>query len=156
MSMFFNFHPCLLPRSVQSRIGLGPSLDCPWFYPAGPVCHPDLGNEHKQGGRVFTGSGEKLPPAPRHPDLQRMLEAQLSRQDASSQCRLGHQQPDQVVRQQIDPKLFLTHLRRFAAEHCHAQGRLDISQIQLHLPALAIQPLQLDLGGARRMTQRDV
>jgi len=76
MPIFCNFHPCLLSRSIQSRIRLWPAFDCPRFDSSGSIGHPYLSNEHKQGRRVFAGSGEKLPLTPRHPNLQRMLEAQ--------------------------------------------------------------------------------
>ena len=45
--------------------------------------------------------GKKLPLTPGDPNLQRMREAQLAWQHPGLQRRLGHQQPDQVVRQQV-------------------------------------------------------
>jgi hypothetical protein len=44
-----------------------------------------LSNEQKQGRRIFAGSGEKLPLTLRQPNLQRMLEAQLTQQYFSLQ-----------------------------------------------------------------------
>ncbi len=146
MPIFFNLHPCLLSRSIQSRIRLGPAFDRPRFDPAGSIGHPYLRNEYQQNCRIFSSPGEKLPLTPRHPNLQRMLEAQLTRQYVRLQGSLGHEPPNQIVRQQIYPKFFLAHLWRFAAEHFHAQSRFDVSQIQLHIPALPIQLSQLGFG----------
>src|SRR6266566_7400875 len=51
---------------------------------------------------------------------------------------------------QVNPDFLLRHLRCFANEHLHAKGGLDISQIEFHLPAFAVQRFEYSLRCYRR------
>ncbi len=62
--------------------------------------------------------------------------------DAGIERGLCHEQTNQVVGQQMYPHLFLVHLRRLITEHVHAQGRFDVAQVELHVPAQPVQPGQ--------------
>ena len=102
------------------------------------------------------------PPAallPSHPDLHRVLEAELARDLVGQQRCLGHQQPNQVVGEQIDPQLFHGHLGCLAAQMLHTERRLDVAQVQFHVPTLAIQGLKYGLGsvlGAQKGGDHDL
>ena len=43
---------------------------------------------------------------------------------------LCHQQPDQFIREQVNPQLLHHHLRRATAQPVHAEGHLDVTKIQ--------------------------
>lgn len=53
---------------------------------------------------------------PGEPDLQGMLEAELTWQPVGQEGRLGHHETNEVVGQQINPDLLLCHCWRFAAQ----------------------------------------
>jgi hypothetical protein len=69
--------------------------------------------------------------APGEPDLHGVLEAELARDLVGQQGRLGHQEPDDVVGEQIHPEFFAGHLRSLAAQVLHAKRCLDVAQVQL-------------------------
>lgn len=105
-----------------------------------------LADERKQNlPRVVSGVIEPMA-LPSVVKLQHMLETELSRPVAHRQGRLRHEQADQVVGQQVNPDFLDRHVRCAAAERFHAQGGFDVAQVQLDVPALAIEQLQRLLG----------
>ena len=91
---------------------------------------------------------------PAFPELYRVLEAQLARQDIGVACRIGHQSADQVVGQQMNPDFLFGHVGCLAAQRVHAQRGFDMAQIDLDIPALLIEPLQCVLGPLLGINQR--
>ena len=59
---------------------------------------------------------------------------------------LGHEPTNQVVGQQMNPHLFLIHLWSLTTEHVHAQGGLDVAQVEFHVPVLPVQLGQFGLS----------
>ena len=84
---------------------------------------------------------------PGNPDLYGVFQAELARDLIGQQRGLGHEQSDQVVgSQQVDPEFFDGHRWGFAAQPLHAERRLDVAQVQLQVPAAAIQRLDGGFG----------
>jgi len=65
---------------------------------------------------------------------------------AGSEGRLGDQQADQVVLQQMNPHYFLRHHRRAATKDFHSQSGFYVPDVQLNIPASLIQVIQLTLA----------
>ena len=86
-------------------------------------------------------------------------EAQLPRRDAVLQGRLGHRLPDQVIRQDANPKFLADHGRALPAEGVQPQAFLDRADVQLLLPPIMpplSQLLSTLLEGPRQLSQSRV
>src|SRR3989344_7321601 len=129
----------LSPRYFQPRVGLGSSLAGPWFYSSGSVAHFQLGDQPEQDGVLRYWIAAQTPGSPFRPQLHGMFEAQLAWVYVGVERRLRHEQADQVVSEQVHPQFLLDHRRRLATEHFHAEGGLDVAQVQLHVPAAPVQ-----------------
>ena len=79
MAVFSNLFACLLARCFQAHKRLWPSLNRPWLNPVRALSHLLLGNEDEQNFRLFFSVRQTLPLTPGHPNLQRVLETQLTR-----------------------------------------------------------------------------
>jgi adenylate cyclase len=124
-------------RDLQPRVGLGSSFSHSRLDTARPIAHPALGDQCEQSPTVIRGRQTARDPL--RPQLHRVLEAQATRVHAGVAGGLRHEQADHVVGQQMDPQLFLVHLRRLAAQHIHARGGLEVAQVELDVPAPRVQ-----------------
>jgi len=113
-----------------------------------------FGHQNKQATQFVVAVGSAFPLTPGDPKLQGVFEAELAGQAVGQQGGLGHQQSDQVVGQKIYPDLLDHHLRCLAAQHLHAQGGLDVAQVQFHVPAFSIELFQSAFGRLFRAQQR--
>ena len=127
----------LVARLFQPRAGFRPSLSHSWLEPSGPINHLALGDKREQPPVVAHGrqSSRELIDTQMHG----LFEAQLTRVDTGTAGGLLHEQADHVVGQQMDPQLFLVHLRRQVVQHLHAGGGLEVAQVELSL--LSLQPM---------------
>jgi len=97
----------LLPRffagHLQPLVRFWPAFARTRFNSTGSVADPSLGDRAEQD-LVVRGrhAGEPLG-NPFGPDLHRVFEAQQTRMHTSLVCRLGHQQPYQIVGEDIHP-----------------------------------------------------
>ena len=85
--------------------------------------------------------------------LDGVLEAQLPWQAAAVRSGPGHQQADQVVGEQVHRQFLFDHGWAAAAEHVHAEGGLDAAQIELDVPAAAVQRIEFGLVDAAGVEQ---
>ena len=152
MPVDFDFLARLVTRNLQPGIGLGSSLSHSRLDAPRPIADPALGDQRKQAPAILRG--RQTPRDPLRPQLHGVLEAQVTRVDAGIARGLRHQQPDQVVRQQMDPQLLLVHLRRLAAQHVHARGGLEVAQVQFDIPAPRIQRREIVLADLAMFQQR--
>jgi hypothetical protein len=143
-------------RDFEPGIGLGSTFAGAWFDAPGPLTDGRLGHESEQGGGV--GVDLNATCRPFAPQLHGMFEAQLARVDIGLEGRLRHQQPDQVVGEQIHPQFLLDHLRRLATQDVHAECGLEVSKIELSGKGLArclgVSPVRfqpLPIGTAREV-----
>ena len=72
---------------------------------------------------------------PRAPQLLGVAQAHLPRLQIRRRGRLAHQQPDQVVAEQVHRELLGHHLGRAAAEHPGPERVLDAFEVGLDVPA---------------------
>ena len=136
MTMPLEVSADLVARLFQPRAGFGPSLSHSWLEPSGPINHLALGDQREQPPVVAHGrqtSRELI-----DTQLHGVFEAQLTQVDTGMAGGLRHEQADHVVGQQMDPQLFLVHLRRQVVQHLHAGGGLEVAQVELSL--LSLQP----------------
>ena len=152
MTMLLYMLASLGARRFQPRVGFRPSFPHPRLDAYGSMADPALGDQREQALailRVRQASRALL-----CPQLHRVLEAQLTRVYAGIAGGLRHEQPDDVVGQQMDPQLFLVHLRRLAAQHVHAGGGLEVAQVQLDVPATRVQRREIGLADPSMIQQR--
>src|SRR5215472_12164689 len=86
--------------------------------------------------------------------LERRLETDGSRRDFVLACRLSHDRTDQVVRQDVRPNLLADKFWRLAAQQIHLESDLDRPQIELLVPASAIDLSKIVLGVPVGIEQR--
>src|SRR4051812_171882 len=134
------------PRHFQPLVRFRTSFARPRLESTGSVADSKLPNRSKQGFVVRCFKAGQPGRDPFSPYLHGMFEAQLTRVHASLQGRLDHQQTDQVVCQQIDPKLFLAHLRSLTTQDLQAQRGLDVAEIQLHVPPALVQSTEFSFA----------
>ena len=132
-------------------VGLGASLARPRLYSTGPIADLLLRDRVEEDRGAFGGAGGETLSNPFGPELHRMFEAQLPRMHAGLHCRLGHQEADQIVGEQVYPEFLLTHLRGLATQHFHAKSRLDVSQVELDVPSARVQLSQLSFACLARI-----
>ena len=78
--------------------------------------------------------------------LQRPFEADRPRLHSVLRRRLRHDRADEIVGENVRPDFFVDEFRRLAAQHVHFHRGLDRSQIELVVPAGAIQTGKVFLG----------
>ena len=98
--MDLDFLARLGTRNLQPGIGRGSSLSHSRLDAPRPIADPALGDQRKQAPAILRG--RQTPRDPLRPQLHGVLEAQVTRVDAGIARGLRHQQPDQVVRQQVN------------------------------------------------------
>ncbi len=134
----------LVARLLEPWIGFWASLSHSWLDTTGSMADPGLGDQRAQTSVI--GCGVQSSRGPRGAHLHRVLEADLPWMDAGMAGGLRHELTDHVVGQQVNPKLLLIHARCLATQYVHAQGCLEVSQIQLNVPAPREQRLQAVLA----------
>ena len=83
---------------------------------------------------------------PGDPPLQGVFKAQCARTAVGEDGGLGHHQPDEVIGKEVNPDFLLRHLGCLAAQPLHAERGLDVAEVELDVPALAVKRLQVRLG----------
>ena len=126
---------------LQPRVGFGPSFSHSGLNTSGPTADLALSDQREQPLAIIRAA--KPSRQPLRPHLHRVLEAQASWIDVGIAGGLRHEQSDHVVGQQVDPQLFLVHLRRLAAQDVHARGGLEVAQVQFDVPATPVGQRQL-------------
>src|SRR5271166_5264986 len=104
----------------------------------GPVADWALRDESEELARLSAAG-------PAAPHLHRVFEGEFAWVQTRRMRRLRHEQPDQIVGQQGHPQLFLDHRRRHTAQYFHPQGRLDVADVELYVPASGVERHQLAL-----------
>lgn len=137
--------PGLFSRHLQPLIRFRASFSRARLEATGSITDFSLRDRAEEDFVGYGGETDKAQSNPFAPKLHGMLEAQLSRMHAAVQCRLRHQQSDQVVSQQIDPQLFLAHRWAFAAQHFQSQRCLDVAKVELYVPAPLIELAEFSL-----------
>ena len=79
---------------------------------------------------------------------------QASRVNIGMAGGLRHEKSDRVVGQQVNPKLLVVHVRCLTAQHIHACRGLEVSQVQLDVPASRIQRPEVGLVDPSMIEQR--
>src|SRR5690242_20568290 len=102
-------------RYLQPLVGFRPSLTRPRLDSTWSVADFQLRDCPEQNDVACRRAHQTLC-HPFTPDLHRVFEAQLTRVQTCLPRRFSHQQADQIVGEEVDPELFLAHLRRFAAQ----------------------------------------
>jgi len=113
-----------------------------------------LGDEIEQQRDIGPSIAAKGARVPLAPQLHGMFEAQLPRRLSAVRGRLGHQQADQVVGEQVRPQLLLDHRRSPATQHVHAERRLEATEVEFDAPATLVQRVELGLVNAAGLEQR--
>ena len=90
--------------------------------------------------------GVRSPRDPCEPQLQGVLEADLSRQNSRVVGGPHHQTLDQVGRQQTAPQLLCAHVRRHAAQRLQTERGLDVAQVELDVPSPRVQLGEIPLA----------
>ena len=145
--------PAVEPFSVAlSAIGRAWGVACaPAALSPGSIADLLLRDRVEEEHGAFGGAVGETLSNPFGPELYRMFEAQLPRMHAGLHCRLGYQEADQIVGEQVYPELLLAHLRGVATQHFHAQSRLDVSQVELDVPPARVQLSQLSFACLARI-----
>ena len=91
---------------------------------------------------------------PCDPHLHGVLEADLARQQVGAQCGLRHHQLNKIVSEQVDPYLLDRHGGRLATQAFHPQGRLDVAQVQFHVPSALVEGCYSSFVGLLRTQER--
>ena len=136
MTMPLEVSASLVAILFQPRAGFRPSLTHSWLEPSGPINHLALGDKREQTPVV--AHGRQTSREPLDTQLHGVFEAQLTQVDIGMAGGLRHEQANHVVGQQMDPQLFLVHLRRQAVQHLNAGGGLKVAQVESSL--LCLQP----------------
>lgn len=102
----------------QSRIGHLATFDRMRFDPPGTQTNAGYGNEDEQGVHRRPRRSSSTPLDPRGPNLQGLLETQLTRDLICQEGRLRHQESDQILRQQVCPYLLVPPSRAYCRARC--------------------------------------
>lgn len=106
-------------RDFQPWIGFGSAFARPGFQAPGAIAGARLRNESEQGSEV--GVAIHATRRPPDPQLYGVFETQFPRVNVGTHGRLRHEQTDQVIREQMNPQLFVHHLRGVAAQDVNAE-----------------------------------
>lgn len=144
-----------MARYLEPGEGFWASFARSGFAASRAMTDADLSNEREEVTELMRGAAMRGAHAPLAPQLHSVLEAQLSRRLwplSAAACAM--KQADHVVSQQIDRDFLLDHRRRTTAQHVHAQRGLDAGEIQLDVPAAAIERVELGFVNGTGIAQR--
>ena len=131
MAIFSHFGSRDLAWCGEQGIGFGSSLDGAGLNAAQAITDTLLGNEHQQFLELRgLASARCLMMIPGQAQLHGMFEAELAWQPVGQKRCLRHDQSNEIVGQQVDPDFLDRHCRALATQPLHAQGGLDVAQIQ--------------------------
>src|SRR6266446_5732265 len=123
-------------------MGLRTAFNRSWFHPIGALSHTVGGYRLQQ--RVKQRDHDRTLSEDQRGDkavdgLQSTCEAELTGAQSLAQSCPYHHRADQIIGQHIHPQFLPHHLRGSAPQHVHPESHLDRSQVELTVPALAIE-----------------
>lgn len=149
----------LIPWDFQPVVRFGSALSGSRFDAPRSVSDTHLSDQIEQKANRGVATITQPSRGPFAPQLHRVLETQMTWMHGRGDCGLRHEQSDQVIGEKVNPDFLFVHLRGVATQLSHLQGRLDRSQIQLHVPALLKELPQrpfADLAGTQKAADEDL
>jgi len=154
MPMNCNLRSRLSTRDFQPWVRFGPTFARPGLDSSRSVADSYLSDQREQDSDTTVAVAAQKAQDPLRPHLHGVLKTQLAWRYGGVRGCLRHEQAGQIVGEQVDPYLFLIHLRGIATEDVHAHSRFDIAKVQLGVPTHPIQVGQLGFVHLTRVKHR--